>query len=337
MEEECIPKKLKGLRIRAYQDVRKDVLRVFREPVSIPKSVRKRYVGRSLMKVDRIYALIEGEVFNQVRRLPQPSMINEFYAEMLKLAGIKDYQNTLGRILGYGGVLRRLWLEYRVRIKNALSPKEADKEAREFVGRSLSVIRRVSKDLNSLSIATVEIGKLPCINFNDPKVVVSGMPQVGKSTLIAKVSTAKPKISPFPFTTKEIIVGHAKINYVNVQFIDTPGILDRPFSELNDIEMRALIAIRFLADILLYLIDPRPDSYYSLNEQLGLLKSLQSFFRDRKLYVIINKVDAADPDRLRITEERLRGLYKGPILKVSALKGLGIEGVLEIIEGSISR
>ncbi len=335
MEEECIPKRLKGLRIPTYQEVRRDVLRSFRESTPLPKGVRKKGMVKHLLKVDRIYALIEKEVFNQVRKLPPPSEINEFYAEMLRLAGISDYLNTLGKVSGHGKVLRKLWLEYRLRIKGTLNPKEANKEAMEFVGRALSIIRRLSKEINSLSLAVKEIRKLPCISFSNPKVVVAGMPQVGKSTLVAKVSTAKPEVSPFPFTTKEIIVGHARINYLTIQFIDTPGMLDRPFSELNNIERKALTAIRFLADVLLYLIDPRPESYYSLNNQLSLLESIKSFFQKKRLYVLINKVDDVDPDRLAQVKEALSKVYDGPVLKVSALKGVGINDVLNAVKKAI--
>ena len=332
MEEECIPKKLKGLRIHTYQEVRRDVLKVFSESTPLPKRARRKGMVKQLLKVDRVHALIEKEVFNGVEKLPSPSEINEFYAEMLKLAGISDYLDTLGRVSGYGMVLRKLWREYRLRVRNTLNPKEANKEAREFVGRALSITRKLSKDLNALSTAIREVRKLPCISFKDPKVVVSGMPQVGKSTLVAKVSTAKPEISPFPFTTKEIIVGHARINYLTIQFIDTPGMLDRPFSELNKIERKALTAVRFLADVLLYLIDPRPESYYSLQNQLGLLESVKSFFQGKKIYVLINKVDDVKPSRLGIVEEALRKIYDGPLFKVSALKSVGIEEVIEAVK-----
>ena len=332
MEEGCIPKKLKRLRIPTYKEVRRDVLKVFKEPTPLPRGVKKKGMVKHLIKVDRVHELIEKKVFNQVRRLPPPTGINDFYAEMLGLAGINDYLNTLGKVLGHERVLRKLWMEYRLRIKNTLSPKEANREAREFVGRALSIIRRLSKDLNALSTATKELGRLPCISFDEPRVVVAGMPQVGKSTFVANVSTAKPKISIFPFTTKELILGHARINHLTIQFVDTPGMLDRPFTELSGVERKALTAIRFLADVLLYLVDPRPDSYYSLQSQLSLLKSINTFFQGKKLFVLINKIDDVGLDRLRTVENFVKDVYEGPIFKVSALRRIGVSEVIEAVK-----
>jgi len=328
MEEKCLSARLKGLNVLTYSNIRARVLQAYRKPVSLPKRIKKRFVARQVNRIDRIYELVDTHVFGIIRDLPLPCEINKFYAEIIKLSGIPDYNDLMDKFSKFRRILRRIWMNYRLEVKKASEPREADRKAREFVGRALSIVRRLSKDLDRLKRLSVELRKLPCIDFNQPVVVVAGMPQVGKSTFVARISSAKPEISPFPFTTKNIIVGHLKRNYISLQIIDTPGILDRPISELNSIERKALIAIRFLPRLLIFLIDPRPDSYYSLSSQLNLLSSLQKMFKGKKIIVAINKIDSIGSERLKEVIDLTEKIFDGKIYTISSLKGYGIEQLL---------
>ena len=335
MEQECLSTKVKSVRVPSYSEARAKVLRLYREPVSLGRSVRRKGVVKVLAKVDRIYSYVDKEVFGCVDRIMRPEELNEFYAEILALAGIRDYKDLFFRLKGLRKAFRRMWKTYRLRIKESITPKEANDKGREFVGRVISFLRRVRKDLDRLRVALEELRRVPCIDFTQPKIVVAGMPQVGKSTLIRRVSTAKPEVSPFPFTTKEVILGHSKIDHLTLQFIDTPGILDRPLKELNRIERKAVTAIRFLADVLLFLIDPRESSYYSLNDQLGLLRNVQGLFPGELILVLINKADETPKERLRQVMEEVRNVFDGEVYVVSALTGMNIDKVIERVASHI--
>jgi len=158
------------------------------------------------------------------------------------------------------------------------------------------------------------------------------MPQVGKSTLVSKLSTAEPKISPFPFTTKEIIVGHKDLTLIKLQIVDTPGILDRPFHELNPIERKALAAIKYLSDVVVYLIDPHPGSYYPLKQQLSLLTNVLKIFPQNKVIVAINKIDTVDDKRLDEVKAEIRNAEPSVyVMEISALKEIGLDKLMEKI------
>jgi len=161
-----------------------------------------------------------------------------------------------------------------------------------------------------------------------PKLVVAGMPQVGKSTFVRAISSAKPKVSPFPFTTKEIILGHIDLGALRIQIIDTPGILDRPLSKLNPIERKAILALKYLADLILFLVDPYEGAYYSLEQQLNLLRSILRLFEGKDVIVVINKIDLVSEKRLDEVEDKIKEVYGGVILRMSALKKLFIREVL---------
>ena len=333
VEKGCLEDTLRNLRIPRFQVLRERILRKFKEPVTLPKSVKKRGMVKCLVRVDKIFNIVNSELEKLINNLPRENELHTYQLEMLKLANIENYGDIIGKIRGMQAVLKRLWKEYRLKIKASVDAAEARKMAREFVGRTISVLRRLRHDLELLDNAIRELSKLPCIEVEAPKVVVAGMPQVGKSTFVRAVSSAKPQVSPFPFTTKEIILGHIDLSVSRIQIIDTPGILDRPLSKLNPIERKAILALKHLADLILFLIDPYEGAYYSLEQQLNLLRSILRLFEDKEVIVVINKVDLVSEKRLREVEDKIKKVYGGVILRMSALKKLFIGEVLgEVIK-----
>lgn len=331
MEEGCLSAALRGVKVWRFEEVRGELMRVYSEPVALARSVRKKAVMRYLVRLDRMYGVLEERVFSILSRLPNPRDLNPFYAEILAISGITDYAALYARLRGFRSVVKKLWRQYRLRVKLALTSKEARNDLREFVGRSLSIVRRLDKDLGRLEAAVSEVRKLPCIDFSTLKVVVAGMPQVGKSTLVGRISTSKPEVSPFPFTTKNIISGHVELNHFRIQIFDTPGMLDRPVSELNEIEKRALVAIKFLADVVIYMVDPRPSSYYPVEQQLDLLQTIKAMFSGRELVVVVNKIDEVDEGRLKEVCRKISEVNDGEPYRISALKGVGVDALLDYL------
>ena len=154
-----------------------------------------------------------------------------------------------------------------------------------------------------------------------PTVVIAGYPNVGKSSLIRQLSAAKPEVAQYPFTTKQIIVGHLEktVHYEKkrYQIIDTPGLLDRPLSERNDIERQAIAALRHLADLIVFLFDPSETSGYPMAEQQQMLTHIQKLFNDIPFLIVENKVDITDTG--------------SPYAKISCKTGQGIEGLRQEI------
>ena len=152
------------------------------------------------------------------------------------------------------------------------------------------------------------------------KVVIAGYPNVGKSTLLKAISNARPEVASYPFTTKGIIIGEWADEKGKIyQFIDTPGLLDRPLGERNPIEKRAIAALDHITDILLFVIDPSETCGYTVEQQENLLKSIRRG-RDAPVLVAETKSDIMKRDNKNI--------------KISPLKGEGIEELLERVRGT---
>ena len=106
--------------------------------------------------------------------------------------------------------------------------------------------------------------------------------------------------------------------------MDTPGLLDRPMSERNDIERQAITAIQFLDAVVMFMIDPSESCGYEIEDQNRLLAEIRENFH-LPLLVVANKADR--PEFRKIHEAEFN---------ISTITGEGIEEVmnrlLEMIE-----
>ncbi|MEM0453531.1 MAG: GTPase [Sulfolobales archaeon] len=327
MEQECLSEKVKNIRIPSFGEVRKYVLNICSSSIGVPKGIKRKHVFTYIVKVDKIYNYVRRALISNLEVLSK-TPLEGFYLEVVKVAGINDYSELVSRLSRRLRVIDKLFKHYRAKVKSSLDSEEVEKVFREYVGRVLSIIRRSDKELNRVREAIVVLSKTPC--FEDVStIVVAGMPQTGKSTFVGKVSSAKPKVSQFPFTTKDIILGHKVVDGVKIQIVDTPGILDRPLNELNPIERKAYIAVKYLADLILFLVDPL-ETYYSLRSQLKLLSNIINEFGSHKVMVLINKIDSADAERIKTIKEMiLKEFNEVPTYCISALHGLGLEEVIK--------
>ena len=112
-----------------------------------------------------------------------------------------------------------------------------------------------------------------------------------------------------------------KQNYINtrIQLIDTPGLLDSPISEKNEIEKQAIAALSHLADLIIYIFDLSETCGYLIEDQKKLLIMIENLFDESKIIPIENKADIFKS--------------KSKHLKISNKTGEGIENLKkEILE-----
>lgn len=329
LEEQCL-EEIARVKPVTFSDIRLRALELFAKRVSLPPRVRdplKRSTLRYLAKSERVYQLIATEV-GAIARLPTD--IHPFYLELLDIASEGHYQDIVRSARRMVDIVSRLWKEYRQRILGSSSPEEAKDSAREFVGRALSIVRRGSRYFGYLQEIARTARTTPCIVSSWPTMIVAGMPQVGKSTLVGRISSAKPRVSPYPFTTKTVILGHVKLGEdLYMQVVDTPGILDRPVEDMNAIERKAIAALRHLNAVTVFLMDPSPDSYYSFDSQLRVLESVGTIVGREKVLVVFNKVDKVGEERLKQCAEQVGKVTGYSVrLAISALQGLNVDKLL---------
>ena len=163
-----------------------------------------------------------------------------------------------------------------------------------------------------------------------------GFPNVGKSTFISKVTSAKPKIADYHFTTLVPNLGVVKGEFGDSFVIaDIPGIIEGA-SEGTGLGLQFLRHIE-RTRLLLHFLDVSGsegrnpvEDFYIINEEL---KKYSEKLSTRKQVIVANKIDVMQDDSLYQEVEKMAKEKQIEIFKISAATG---EGVKELI-GAISK
>ncbi|MDD5147883.1 MAG: 50S ribosome-binding GTPase [Candidatus ainarchaeum sp.] len=194
---------------------------------------------------------------------------------------------------------------------------------RAFFGRISSAIKRLEKSIEQYNETAKRMNELPSINSENPTVILAGFPNTGKTTMLQRLTGSKAKIASYPFTTQKLQIGYFEAKYQDIQVIDTPGLLDRPLSERNPIERKAITAIKHLAKIIVFVIDPTENCGYKIKEQMHLLAEIKKQF---EVYIIaaLNKSDIASTAQIEEAREEAIKIADETVIEgetlVSALK-----------------
>lgn len=206
--------------------------------------------------------------------------------------GLDALRQSLSEVTWASRQIREIRSEYQAKLRRT-DPDTARKHRKQAFARMADIVEEIEADLLRVGAARDALKTLPDIRPEEPTLVVAGYPNVGKSSFVNAVTRARNEIASYPFTTKGVQIGHFERDRIRHQIIDTPGLLDRPEAERNDIERQAVSAIEHLADAVLVLVDASGDCGYPLDVQLELRDALVERFGGRGVPVltVCNKAD----------------------------------------------
>ena len=246
-----------------------------------------------------IFSEIKIQLNKLITNFPKIEELHPFHKELVDLLfDIIQLKTSLARINNSKKSIDSIEKDVIRKLGKSQTLEEIKKIKTETLGRVGSILKKLTQPLNDLITAKMQLSKMPDFDLTGKTIVVAGPPNVGKSSFVKLVSTGKPEIASYPFTTKELICGYIKNNFEVVQIVDTPGLLDRPLSERNSIEMRSILALKYLADAIIFLFDPSNDSLLSLNQQLNLSNEIKKAFPEILIYSFINKSDLLEKEEL---------------------------------------
>ena len=242
---------------------------------------------------------LEKQLVQPLKDVPVIEEMPEFYSELIELRiGMDRLRMAFGQLTGSLKAVRALKEEY---LRKALKakPSEMANLVTQYYGRVSSIVKKDSAAIDVIQKVAIELKSRDKVRFDVPTVVIAGFPNVGKSTLLKGLTKSRVEVAAYPFTTKKLFVGHFSVGPdilgKKIQVIDTPGLLERPLSERNAIEKEALLGLKRLADIVLFVFDVSQGGY-PYEDQKKLYDSIKREFRNQFL-VIANKADDSSKDK----------------------------------------
>lgn len=159
-----------------------------------------------------------------------------------------------------------------------------------------------------------------------------GLPNAGKSTLIRAVSSAKPKVADYPFTTLVPNLGVVKVeSHRSFVVADIPGLIEGASEGAG-------LGVRFLKHltrnrILLHLVDMAPfDGSDPAEAAVAIVRELERFsatLADRERWLVLNKSDLLDEETFAERRDAvIKALeWTGPVYSIAAISGVGTEAL----------
>jgi GTP-binding protein len=154
-----------------------------------------------------------------------------------------------------------------------------------------------------------------------------GLPNAGKSTFLAAVSAAKPKIADYPFTTLHPNLGVVRIGERDFVLADIPGLIEGAHEGAG-------IGDRFLGHVertgvLIHLVDGTQEdvklAYKTIRNELA---AYDEALAEKPEILVLNKIDALSDEDVKEKVKILKRLSKAEVMTASGVTGKGVEAIL---------
>ena len=240
--------------------------------------------------------IISTTLLDTVNTWPSLDQSPQFDVSMIDACvGCDDYRHHLSMLQWGARQVTSIAIQNSKKIVRTANTELMHTARREAYGRISSILRRVGPSLSWLSESRETLKRLPTVDHMLPCVVVCGAPNVGKSAFISALSSGKMEVNHYPFTTKQIHVGHFIHRRLQYQLVDTPGLLDRPLEMRNAIELQAIAALENIGSLVLFLMDESEACGTPIVEQQHLLEDVQKLLPGTDMMVVTSKADLLKP------------------------------------------
>lgn len=267
-----------------------------------------------------------------IKGFPNINDVHPFHRDLMDTLYEKNhYKVSLAAVSRAKTLIEQVSRDYVRLLKFGQSLFQCKQLKRAALGRMATIVKKLKDPLVYLEQVRQHLGRLPSIDPNTRTLLICGYPNVGKSSFLRCITKADVEVQPYAFTTKSLYVGHFDYKYLRFQAIDTPGILDRPTEEMNNIEMQSIYAIAHLRSCVLYFMDLSEQCGFTIEAQAKLFHSIKPLFANKSVMVVINKTDIIGPDDL--DEERaamLQGIADIPGVEIMATSCVEEDNVMEV-------
>mmetsp|Transcript_42733 Transcript_42733/g.103353 ORF Transcript_42733/g.103353 Transcript_42733/m.103353 type:complete len:660 (+) Transcript_42733:276-2255(+) len=282
-----------------------------------------------MRKIKFTQQTISERLSKMLTDFPRLNDIHPFYADLCNTLYDRDhYKLALGQLNTARSLVDQIARDMIRMVKYADSAYRCKCLKRAALGRMCTVLKRQKASLAYLEEVRKHLSRLPSLDPNTRTILMCGLPNVGKSSFMNKITRGNVDVQPYAFTTKSLFVGHCDYKYLRWQVIDTPGILDHSLEQRNTIEMQAIIALAHLTCSVLYFCDPSEQCGYTVEQQCSLFRSIKPLFANKQLIIVVNKVDQLPWDEVQPEKrEMIEDLARDANCSIMTMSNISEHGV----------
>lgn len=223
---------------------------------------------------------------------PNKKLLHPYERSLVELTlGDGNYEEVLGRVDALRKKVTSVGKEKASLCAKSTTKKEAGERLSEGIEKLEEIFKREGKAVDDLINVAKSLRAMPVVDLEIPTLCLVGAPNVGKSSLVRILSTGKPEICNYPFTTRGILMGHIAFGYQNFQVTDTPGLLRRLDDDRNNLEKLTLAVLAHLPTAVLYVHDLSGECGMSASDQFVIYKEIRERFNGHLWLDVVSKCD----------------------------------------------
>ncbi|KAL6505571.1 hypothetical protein OROHE_022950 [Orobanche hederae] len=304
----------------------------------------KRERNKGAKQLDALMKELAVPLRTYKENFPNKTILHPYERSLVELTlGDGNYEEVLGKVDTLRKQVVSVGKEHAsLCAKVSLTKREAGERLSEGMkkieevfnnkGKAVDELLHIAKDRTQIGIGswskikTKTLRAMPVVDLETPTLCLVGAPNVGKSSLVRLLSTGKPEVCNYPFTTRGILMGHITLSYQNFQVTDTPGLLRRHDEDRNNLEKLTLAVLSHLPTAVLYVHDLSGECGKSPSDQFIIYKEIKERFGNHLWLDVVSKCDLLNESPVVfITED-----FSDNNVELAKYRRMGPDGALRV-------
>ncbi|CAM0911189.1 unnamed protein product [Alopecurus aequalis] len=258
-------------------------------------NIAKRERNKGAKQLDALMKELSVPLRTYTENFPRRRDLHPYERSLIELTfGEGYYEKVLGRVDALRKKITSVGKQHASVCAKSLTKREAEERLSEGRKELEKVFQHGQNAIDDLINVAKALRSMPVVDPHIPTLCLVGSPNVGKSSLVRILSTGKPEVCSYPFTTRGILMGHIVSNHERFQVTDTPGLLTRHDDDRNNIERLTLAVLSYLPIAVLYVHDLSEDCGTKVADQYITYRHIKERFGDRLWINVISKCDLLD-------------------------------------------
>ncbi|KAK8939148.1 putative tRNA modification GTPase mnmE [Platanthera zijinensis] len=255
-------------------------------------NIAKRERNKGAKQLDALMKELAVPLRVYIEKFPKKWNLHPYERSLIQLTfGDGSYEEVLKRVDDMRKILLSVGKQHASLCAQSLSKREAGERFTEGLKKLEEVFKLHQNSVDDLLNVAKTLRAMPVVDLQIPTLCLVGAPNVGKSSLVRILSTGKPEVCNYPFTTRGILMGHIVINFERFQVTDTPGLLRRHDDDRNNLEKLTLAALEHLPTAILYVHDLTGECGTSPDDQFTIYKNIKERFGNHLWVDVVSKSD----------------------------------------------